>query len=130
MGLDNGIEIRTNKTLDVTSPWVQVYHFSTEYSYEFLYWRKWWGFRNEVIDYLVSQGHNGMDSSFELTLENIIEIYNIFIKYEDKDYWYYNADSVWEYEDIDFELYKNKFLYLIAFYIAHPTEKIIFYDSY
>lgn len=130
MGLDNGIQVITKKVIKDRPPWIYTYGTPAEYYYEFLYWRKWWGYRNEVIDYFISLGYSEEDGSFPLRLEDIIEMYRIFLKYTDRDYWLENADSVWSYEEVDFEQLEKQFLYLMAFYIANPTERIIFYDSY
>ena len=55
------------------------------FEYYVLYWRKWWGFRNDVMnEFCFADG----DYSFPLTveqLEKIQEIYN-----------YYNSEDLWQ----------------------------------
>ena len=84
MGLDNGIFLRSKRELKSpnfidSSRYVETDDDGNQYfEYYVLYWRKWWGFRNDVMNEL---GFADGDYSFPLTveqLEKIQEIYNYY----------------------------------------------------
>ena len=81
MGLDNGIFLRSKRELRIpnfveSSRYVETDDDGNQYfEYYVLYWRKWWGFRNDVMNEL---GFADGDYSFPLTVEQLEKIQKIF----------------------------------------------------
>lgn len=88
MGLDNGIVIK--------------YKDGSEE--EVCYWRKFWGFRNDVICYL-SNKYDYNEELFEYKIgtsediQDLREITGILIHFIDEKYFNDNNDSIWSYRE-------------------------------
>lgn len=125
MGLDNGLVARNIKKEEVPS-WIDPYVFS-DGDLEFGYWRKCWGLRNEILDFLHSDKY-----STNVDREDLPGIIKIIKKYLHEDYWLRNADSIWEYDeylDHNIETIMN-LLWLYKYWESHPNIELYFYDSY
>lgn len=89
MGLDNGIVIK--------------YKDGSEE--EVCYWRKFWGFRNDVICYLNNKYYYYNEDLFEYKIgtsediQDLREITKILIHFIDEKYFNDNDDSIWSYRE-------------------------------
>lgn len=60
------------------------------------YWRKFWGFRNEVVEAFKQESEC---ANIPINNENIDELITILEKYLDRDYFDENANSIWLYHE-------------------------------
>lgn len=125
MGLDNGIII---KTLDIDLPHLKKYEWLADKGEtEVCYWRKFWGFRDEVVnEFNCGAGDLILDPP---KIDIIIEILENFLE---RDYYDDYGDSIWEYDE--YLLHNIKCLqnlkYVKQYLINHPDVECYFYDSY
>jgi hypothetical protein len=121
MGLDNGIYITNSEGVD--SPYSMPIGDETE----LCYWRKCWGIRNEIMDYLQTSAYE-----IELNDEDVSHIIGILKKFKRRKYWDANARSIWEYDEIKRTLKQQieKLQWLLKIWPRHPDIKCFFYDSY
>lgn len=98
------------------------------FEYYVLYWRKWWSFRNDVMN---ECGFADGDYSFPLDVDLISKIQEILEYYDDEAVWI-NADSIWDWNDVkdQFPEQEKIFGWLKSFKALHPDVEVIFYDSY
>lgn len=136
MGLDNGIIIpKTDKTklfgLDD--------YFKTEYessnNLEVLYWRKCWGIRNDVVNYLCDVYGTDRDCySWILDDTDIKEIISIIKSWQNKKKWNMDGGSpIWTYKEVKDMLRDDivDLTYLLAKMEDYKNAfKVEFYDSY
>ena len=89
MGLDNGIMIRGKHHPELKLP-----HPPWEWGsndVEICYWRKFWGFRNEMV---VHFNQKEDCENIPLTTNDLLEVIEILETYLDRDYYDTNADSI------------------------------------
>jgi hypothetical protein len=162
MGLDNGIVIRIPaKSNYITIPilitnrceWSWIAAESTHINednfqkipylnFEMLYWRKWWGPRNEVMNYLRSKYYSEEEEyRYNLDADDCAEIIDILRYFRDSSVWSAEAQSIWEYDedniedqiDIDIDTLQRLVSLMQTKVYADLKEKgleIYFYDSY
>ena len=104
---------------------------------EVVYWRKWWGCRNEVVNYLDNKYKTNRDTyHWQLDTEDCHAIINILYEFDNPDTWLNYGQSVWDYTDDnihdqiqgDIQALKN----IIALMDKKDPRfvKVEFYDSY
>lgn len=125
MGLDNGIMI---KCRDIDLPYSKDYKWLADNGEsEVCYWRKFWGFRNEVIDIFDCGAED-----IKLNPSSIDIIIEILEKYLERDYYNNYGDSIWEYDEYllhNIQCLQN--LKCAKQYLTHhPDVECYFYDSY
>lgn len=135
MGLDSGIIVKSihRKITREMLPSEIKYPFPNDFNeeVEILYWRKNWGLRNAIVDYLPRYG----DSDWEYIIESPHQIFNlikIIVSFMDKDFWDREGDSIWEYDEILPQLQQDiiNLAIMAAFIKNNPDVYLIFYDSY
>lgn len=127
MGLDNGVII---KCREVNLPYFEDYEWLARAGEsEVCYWRKFWGFRNEIVAHF-KQKHECAD--IYLNPSKIDEFIEILEKFLDRDYYVDSGESIWDYEDYlihNIRCLEN--LKCVRDYLVdHPDVKCYFYDSY
>lgn len=130
MGLDNGITI-CKKNLDSS---IILNESFIPLDYEVCYWRKCWGIRNDIIDYL----HNTYEIQeelyeYELTLADLQAIYDILLSWYNKKKWNESGRSIWDWKTMKEQLRYdcNRLVYLIAKKEVYGDDlPVYFYDSY
>lgn len=130
MGLDNGIMVAGVSSEEIPTA-LEVSQLSS--GIEVCYWRKWWGFRNEVVNYLRNKYFSFYEQyDWELEIEDLAKIYEIYINCTKEEWWVHYSDSVWTYEEIapqiDRELMRLR--WLMTCKMNYPDAHIVFYDSY
>ena len=127
MGLDNGVVLKTN--LEVNYPHKEWDWRTDKQEYDICYWRKFWGFRNEVVSEF-NQSKECVD--IYLNANDVGKIRCILEQYLDRDYYNNNANSVWEYEEyLIHNINCLKYLEMLQNFLEeHPDEECYFYDSY
>lgn len=136
MGLDNGICIRTKERSSEIPIEFQTFIYSDGMqNYEILYWRKCWGIRNAIIDYLITKhpmAYTIDNSDFSLNLADLGGIYGILCIFNNEEYWKENADSIWEWKEFEAQLKTqlSNMRWLISYAMRNPDADIYFYDSY
>lgn len=130
MGLDNGIIVK-GLSLEEVPRVLDSREFSGGIT--ICYWRKWWGFRNEVVDYLQNR-YLSLDEQYEweLDIKDLAKIYEIYINCTKEEWWLSYSDSIWSYEEIAPQIDKElmRLQWLITCKMNYPDAQIIFYDSY
>lgn len=134
MGLDNGIILRSKRELRIpdfidSSRYVETDDDGNQYfEYYVLYWRKWWGFRNDVMNEF---GFADGDYSFPLTVEQLEKIQKIYNYYNSEETWQ-EAESIWNWEEVKnlFPEQNKIFEWLKSYKKLHPSVEVLFYDSY
>jgi len=127
MGLDNGINI---KCRDIDLPYFKDYKWLADNGEsEVCYWRKFWGFRNDVVNHF---GQEEECADIELDADKITELIEILEKYLERKFYNNYGDSIWDYEDYlihNIQCLKN--LKCVREYLKiHPDVRCYFYDSY
>lgn len=135
MGLDNYVSIKSKRKLKLPS-FIDVRFDEEEtdesgtptFEYYVLYWRKWWSFRNDVME---ECGFADGDYAFPLTVEQIGTIQDILNYYNDEETWD-NTESLWDWNDVkdQFPEMNKVFDWLKNFKKLHPSVEVVFYDSY
>lgn len=135
MGLDNYVSIKSKRKLKLPS-FIDVRFDEEEtdesgtptFEYYVLYWRKWWSFRNDVME---ECGFADGDYAFPLTVEQIGTIQDILNYYNDEETWD-NTESLWDWNDVkdQFPEMNKAFDWLKNFKKLHPSVEVVFYDSY
>ena len=112
---------------------------------EMIYWRKWWGVRNVVMNNLWDKYEYGADENGHILLdsEDIEMIINQLDYYNNAETWVEdNVSPIWDYEDdnikeqIDVDIYVlnllAKFMCSDEYYnlLQEKAIEIYFYDSY
>lgn len=143
MGLDNGIMIKLNLQEDHKSA-IYFDEMLDSRSYdevkEICYWRKCWGLRDDIMDYL---NRNKTETCpledwgpvYELDVTDLFEIYKIIISWQDKKKWNSEGRSIWGYKEIKKYLrnHVRRLSYIIGLLQNEEINKaatIFFYDSY
>ena len=154
MGLDNGVIITYNigllegeKAINFSIPYALRENLMSMYvraredesllEAEVVYWRKWWGCRNEVVNYLSNKYKTDWDAyRWQLDTEDCRAIINILYEFDNPDTWLKDGQSIWDYDDNnihnqiqgDIQALKN-IIYLIEEKDPRLV-KVEFYDSY
>lgn len=140
MGLDNGIVLYSKRALTNLPKWLVDWEYTTDeedtsptgeivHYYHCLYWRKWWGFRNEVIAELSPATE---EYEYQLNAKSLTIIKDIYERYNDEEVWNTEADSIWDWDEVKDQFADNiqRFNWLIEYAKICPNAKICFYDSY
>jgi hypothetical protein len=126
MGLDNGVVLKTKLKHNIPN------FFDWRNNHEELdvcYWRKFWGFRNEVVREF---GQKEPCEDIPLDDIGVGKLRCILEQYLDREYYESEGDSIWDYEDYlshNIECIEN-LKRLQKFLEEHPGEECYFYDSY
>lgn len=119
MGLDNGLVCKNFPKAGTTNR-----------DFEFCYWRKFWDFRDEVMDYLEFEEEN---YTYYLQLPQLEDIRDIMVKYTDLEYVKkHNTQTIWNDSEV-VEMMRNnliEFDEFLKFFKKNPGFKVYFYDSY
>lgn len=129
MGLDNGIIIK-----DITRdklPKFLHYPFNKDYGngVEICYWRKWWPFRNAIMQYLLGKYK---DKEWEIQ----IDIEDIDIIVSELKYYIHNPEEAtsgyWENDTVKKVIRENlwNLFWIKGWMHTHPEAEVVFYDSY
>lgn len=127
MGLDNGIMIRGKRHLELNLPYPAWDWGSRDL--EICYWRKFWGFRNEMVQ----RFHQKEEcADIPLLVDDLQEVIEILENYLDRDYYEMNADSVWTYEEYLVRIIHDieNIQELIRYMNENHDVICYFYDSY
>jgi len=152
MGLDNGVRVvfHLNKIEDSLRLPTNIFHLAesiyvetseNEPSYtikcDMIYWRRWWGVRNEVLRHL---GLGDNPYRIDLTTENIKDMIKVLKYFRNQEHWDSEGMSDWFYkenhieEQIDVDIYVLESLIKVmdAYFdmIENGLMDIYFYDSY
>lgn len=136
MGLDNGIFVKKNALTKLTNIEER---FSTSYdtdsSVDVTYWRKCWGLRNDIIEYLCNKYDvNEYDiETFKLDIDDINKIISIVSSWRNKKKWNNESNSIWTWKEIKDSLVQNliDLTYLLVKMEDYPGGfEVYFYDSY
>lgn len=131
MGLDNGVICKNIKREDIPAWVILPWNWEEEREeQEFVYFRKHWGIRAEILAALHCMEDN--DSVTSVDAEDIIPIVKILMKYLDREYYEYNADSIWEYEEAYNHIQESiiNLIWLKTYMESNPNARCYFYDSY
>ena len=136
MGLDNGIFVKKNVLTKLTNIEER---FSTSYdtdsSVDITYWRKCWGLRNDIIEYLYNKydiNENDI-GTFKLDTDDINTIISIVSSWRNKKKWNNESNSIWTWKEIKDSLVQNliDLTYLLVKMEDYPGGfEVYFYDSY
>ena len=138
IGLDNGVVVHSN-IRDLTREMLPEldYPHSTDYydiGIEIVYWRKNWGLRNEVVNYLsnCSKANEYRGEFIIDTPAQVFDIMKIIISFMNKEKWEKEGDSIWDYEEIIDTLQRDvgNLAIIASFMKNNPDVYLIFYDSY
>lgn len=135
MGLDNGICVKKNaltKSINIDDTFIKDSYDSNEI--DITYWRKCWGLRNDIMEYLANK-HSFNDDcySFNLEVEDIKQIIGILISWCNKKKWNSKSQSIWTWKEIKGNLLDSirNLSYLLGKMEDYPNGFIVyFYDSY
>lgn len=145
MGLDNGICIRRKGEklfldLDTFLENEREANGSDDCSYyadmrgDLCYWRKCWGFRNAVMDYLENKYDRRDEEDYVLDLDDLQEIAAILLKMiQNPDLW---TDSIWTWKEVlntNIQNYGNILHFIKDIKdkeIDLHTTEAVWYDSY
>lgn len=129
--MDNGFVVKNVHRANVPY-WVKLpFDFDmSDGGFDIAYFRKYWGFRGEILSKLHCTEEN--DSRTPVELEDILPIVKILMKYLDKEYYEENADSIWEFEDARENIQQSiiNLMWLTMYMDGHPEVECYFYDSY
>lgn len=135
MGLDNGFVVKSGRReiyredlpKDIIFPFPQDYGFAPE----IVYWRKNWGLRDAVLDYI--EDKESEDGTYQIdTIDQILGIVHIIFEFMDESTWNAYGESIWEYDEIKPTLKQNiiNLILMIPFMQKNPDVYLEFYDSY
>lgn len=154
MGLDNGVEITYNigllkgeKTTNFSIPYALRENLMSMHIYikenesllesEVVYWRKWWGCRDEVVNYLNDKYKTNRDAyRWQLDTEDCRAIINILYEFDNPDTWLDYGQSIWDYtgdnihEQIQRDIQALKNIIALMDKKDPRLVKVEFYDSY
>ena len=135
MGLDNGICVKKNaltQLINLNNTFIDSNDSSNEI--DITYWRKCWGLRNDIMEYLTKKYNvNENNYSFNLEEEDIKQIIEILISWYDKKKWNSESQSIWTWKEIKGNLLDSirNLSYLLGKMEDYPNGFIVyFYDSY
>ena len=135
MGLDNGICVKKSaitQLINLNDTFIDDSYNSDEI--DITYWRKCWGLRNDIIDYLTKKYKVNDDGhSFILEAKDIKQIIEILISWYDKKKWNSESQSIWTWKEIKENLLDSirNLSYLLGKMEDYPNRFIVyFYDSY
>lgn len=132
MGLDNGIRIDKERTkANITfNPAI----VGDSFTNELLYWRKCWGLRDDIVNYLCDKYNVERDFySQDLDVDDLIKIREIIHSWSHKKKWTRESRSIWSWKSIKRSLRKDAevLAYLIALKEKEGDNLVLFfYDSY
>ena len=131
MGLDNGFVCKNIKKDDV--PYYVKLPLNLdekEEEQEIAYFRKYWGLRGDILAKLHCSDTNNCYTNVDS--EDIVPIVKILMNYLDREYYDYNASSIWEYDEAKDNIERSiiNLLWLKTYMDTHPEVTCYFYDSY
>lgn len=127
MGLDNGVILKTN--LEANYPYKEWNWGVDKQEYDICYWRKFWGFRNVVVDEFCQKS---TCADIQLDAEKVGKLRCILEEFLDREFYEDNGNSIWDYEEYlihNIQCCEN-LAWLQNFLEEHPNEECYFYDSY
>ena len=136
MGLDNGIYVKKNaltKSINLNDTFIGDSYNRDEI--DITYWRKCWGLRNDIIDYLYNKydiNENDI-GTFKLDTDDINIIISIVSSWRNKKKWNNESNSIWTWKEIKDSLVQNliDLTYLLVKMEDYPGGfEVYFYDSY
>ena len=154
MGLDNGIDIIYNiglleeeKAINLSVPYALRENLMSMYvrvkddeyllEAEVVYWRKWWGCRNAVVNYLDNKYKTDLDTyRWQLDTEDCRAIINILYEFDNPNTWLDYGQSIWDYNDDNIHEQIQGDIQALKNIITLMDEKdprlvkVEFYDSY
>lgn len=160
MGLDNGIYIRYNiDYLPDPDGHVGSNYLSIPYAMyqnldlmhierdndneiclcaEVIYWRKWWGVRNQVVRYLENKYNTAQPETYSWSLDTLdcYTIIEILRDFDNKETWENEGQSIWEYKEsnihyqIQEDIAELKRIIDLLNKKDPRVKEIYFYDSY
>ena len=132
MGLDNGIRIDKERTKTNTTFNPAI--VGDSFANEFLYWRKCWGLREDIVNYLCDKYNVERDfHSQDLDVNDLIKIREIIHSWSHKKKWTRESRSIWSWKSIKRSLREDAEIlaYLIALKENEGDNLVLFfYDSY
>lgn len=128
MGLDNGIVVQFYGEIPVF-PEKVILPFSLDSPYHFAYWRKFWGFRNEVTDLLGSESDEAETELTRGQLEGIIDILNA---YSNRTYFNSYHESIWDFDEYLPTIMQTltNLNFLLSIWETCVGMSVFWYDSY
>lgn len=125
MGRDTGIDIVKLHTKENTGDYVRT----------LCYWRKCHGVANDINMYLAGVGRiqDPREGCAEttLTVSDLRTISAIIKSYMSPEEWKYNADSIWDYDEVEAELKSQiRRLWFARLYLRLRSDlRAVYYDS-
>lgn len=132
MGLDNGIRIDKERTkANITFNPAIVGEMNNN---ELLYWRKCWGLRDDIVNYICDKYNVERDFRYQdLDIDDLIKIREIIHSWSHKKKWTRESRSIWSWKSIKRSLREDAevLAYLIALKEKEGDNLVLFfYDSY
>ena len=131
MGLDNGITIK-----NVTRAQLPRFNYPfdtdfTEGEVEVCYWRKWWSFRNRIVNRLCES----MDDEryeYRLSISDVRYMRQLLVNYLHHPASFESENNYWTFDDVKYWIRKDiRNLQLLARWMRHhPDKEVFFSDSY
>ena len=134
MGLDNGFLVCSDKRIVTRDmlPSRLIFPFERDDGApEIIYWRKNWGLRDAVLDYISDR--DAEDCYYQITtVDQVNGIMSIICDFMDKDIWETEGRSIWSYGQIKKVLKTNlhNLKVISKFMKNNPDIYLCFYDSY
>lgn len=134
MGLDNGIILKTRRTIEEEDipNYVQIEKLETEENeYDICYWRKCWSLRNKIVDSITFDEKNE-GCIRELTVSNITDIIQILVDYLIYPNDWDEENNFWDFADYKEHIAQNIInLGWVRQYLRENSKAYCyFYDSY
>ena len=131
MGLDTGITIK-----NVTRAQLPRFNYPfdtdfTEGEVEVCYWRKWWSFRNRIVNRLCES----MDDEryeYRLSISDVRYMRQLLVNYLHHPASFESENNYWTFDDVKYWIRKDiRNLQLLARWMRHhPDKEVYFSDSY
>lgn len=137
MGLDNGVLVKSTKRQLTRAdlPAGLLYPFEKDYGegIEIAYWRKCWGFRNDIMNSFGWRFAAEDTCNFEISKpSDVLDFIEIIASWLDEERWENYGDSIWTYEEIHRNLLHSlvNLGMMYAYMLTNPDVYLEFYDSY
>lgn len=131
MGLDNGIIVKGVTRAQLPRFYYPFDEDFSEGEVEICYWRKWWTFRNLIIDRF--RWFNGEEvSEYKLSVDDVRYIRQLLIDYLHHPKQFESDNNFREFKEVKGLMRKHiRNLQLLARWMQHnPDKEVYFYDSY
>ena len=142
MGLDNGILVKfKNEPTEKEKIALQALGIEkndgSEY-YDVAYFRKFWGWRNSVLDIIGWLDLDGQETAIDITalavMRNQLAHFSVEDNWKDYEQKHERVNWIWDYDEYYSNMCVNavRLDWLVEYWEKYPEdiEEVIFYDSY